>query len=299
MANRKVRPHPGVLAALLKSKGLTLTDATRDPSRGTRVIDRKTLAKINRGEAVKEQTLLDLAKNLKVPIEYFFGPADNSASRVDSKPEDPERLNLTLRKIDAERLMEMLSANDRVNWQLYVRTIGDETIQLLAQLEDAVNDLHRWLSILPSVVEDGSLQTQLDELKKSKRVANLLDEMAKHRLAILGAEYLSWESHTQEVPRNDDLLCDVFVTQTSYVSSSNVVFSIEGYSMHERRLKVWQGTVPPRFAPNYDTRIYVNGTQLFMEPTAHAQRVREAMSLKLEGEPTAPNEASSEDNADA
>jgi transcriptional regulator with XRE-family HTH domain len=305
MANRKVRPHPGVLAALLKSKGLTLTDAARDPSRGTRVIDRKTLAKINRGEAVKEQTLLDLAKSLKVPIEYFFAPADNSA-RVDSKPEDPERLNLTLRKVDAERLMEMLSANDRVNWQLNVRTIGDETIQLLAQLETAVIDLHGYLLHGPHEAEDASLKIQLDELKKNKQVAALLDELAKHRLAILGGEYLSWESQTENLEwdsHTERRRTDVITTTTErpctrYTSWSNVVFSIEGHSTHERRANVWQGTVPPRFAPDYDTLIYVNGAQLFIDPAIHDQRLDAFMSLKLEEEPTAPNEASREDDAD-
>jgi transcriptional regulator with XRE-family HTH domain len=254
MAKRKVRPHPGTLAELLKRKEMTQTDAASASG-----IDRKTLSKIDRGEEVKLETLQKLAEKLNVPATHFEPPADNSISPAESKPDDPLRLNLMLRKIDAARLTEMLLASERINWQLNVHTIDDETVQLLEQLEDAVKDLDVHLSYpyFLDPEEDGSLRVQLAGLKKSKHVASLLEELAKRSIAILGAEYLSWQSNKQTTWHNE-----IEYTHIAYVSTRNVVLSVEGHPAQARRAAVWQGTEPPKVAPDQYTIIKVNGTHL-------------------------------------
>ena len=104
MAKRKIRPHPGALDEFLKRQNMTQTEAAAASG-----IDRKTLAKINRGEDVKEDTLQKLAKKLNVPSTYFEPPADDTSRREASQPDNPRFHNLMLRKVDAEGLAKVPS----------------------------------------------------------------------------------------------------------------------------------------------------------------------------------------------
>ena len=94
----------------------------------------------------------------------------------------------------------------------------------------------------------------LGRLKHGKRVASLFEELAKHGLTILAADYLVWECQTDpfsEIPR------------TNYASQRNVVLSVEAHPAQARRITVWQGTLPPKFNPNSETTIItVNGKEL-------------------------------------
>lgn len=252
MAKTKVRPHPGALAELLNKKDMTQLDAA-----GVTGIDRKTLAKINRGEDVKLETLQKLAKKLNVAATHFDPPADDSVSRTDTKPDDPRWLSLMLRKLDAVDLAEMLSVTERIVWQLNIHTVDDETVPVLEQLEDAIKDLYGHLFFPGDPEEDGSLRSQLAGLKKHKHVASLLEELAKHRLAILGAEYLVWESNQKPEWHEETEF-----TNISYISSRYLALSIDAHPAQPRRARVWQGNTPPKVAPNWQTIISVNGMRL-------------------------------------
>jgi transcriptional regulator with XRE-family HTH domain len=279
VAKKKVRPHPGVLKQLLKDKNMTQAEAAAAPGG----IDRKTQAKIDRGEEVKLETLQKLADKLKVPITYFDPPAGPhlfpsqnswaatfSARSVAikaaplladwvqsqrSRVEDPGWLSLLLPKLNADDLYEMLLwvESEKVEWKLNVHTIDDETILLLEQFEDAVNDVRDYINTPP----DSSLREELAKLKKTRHVASLMEELAKHGLALFGASYLSWEC---------DKGAETYATDSGefarpywhYKSHNHCLLSIDGHLAPERRQKVWQGTMPPRFAPE-GTLVTVNG----------------------------------------
>jgi transcriptional regulator with XRE-family HTH domain len=119
MAKRKIRPHPGALDEFLKRQNMTQTEAAAASG-----IDRKTLAKINRGEDVKEDTLQKLAKKLNVPSTYFEPPADDTSRREASQPDNPRFHNLMLRKVDAEGLAKVLGSRI-IHWQLNVHTVDE------------------------------------------------------------------------------------------------------------------------------------------------------------------------------
>jgi transcriptional regulator with XRE-family HTH domain len=263
MAKTKVRPHPGVLKQLLKEKNMTQAEVAAGGG-----IDRKTQAKINRGEEVKLETLQKLANKLKVPITYFDPSTSRSVGHGKSVIQFPKDqvvideahgcIILQLRKVDADDLYEMLlwGESEKVEWKLNVHTIDDETIPLLEQFEDAVNDVRDYINTPP----DSSLRQELAQLKKTRHVASLMEKLAKHGLALFGASYLSWEC---------DKGAETYATDSGefarpychYRSHNHCVLSIDGHLAPERRQKVWQGTMPPRFAPE-GTLVTVDGRYL-------------------------------------
>jgi transcriptional regulator with XRE-family HTH domain len=130
MAKRKVHPRPGALTEVLKRLNMTQADAAKDAARGTTIIDRKTLARIDRGEEVKLETLEKLAKRLGVPTSYFDSPSDNSVAQA-GQPDE-----LTLRTVDAEGLADLLKSNvgGRLQWQLNVHQLDDGAVSVLDSL---------------------------------------------------------------------------------------------------------------------------------------------------------------------
>jgi transcriptional regulator with XRE-family HTH domain len=305
MAKTKVRPHPGVLGQSLKERNMTQEEAAKACG-----IDRKTLAKINRGQEVKLETLQKVATKLKVPITYFDPPANSSVGAGKSINQFPKDqviadawdeahgfVSLLLRKVDLFELSEMLCIieSERIEWKLNVRTVDDETISLLEQFEDAVKDLCEHINKFGGGL---SLRGELAELKKSRRVANLMEELATHGLAVLGNEWVSWQ-------REENFDEERNVLFVNYQASLHVMLSIEGLPAHERRLKVLQGEVPPRFAPPpssnpWHTVVTVDGRELKTAPATipktHDQALKEAKDtvepLKKHSNP----DATSEDN---
>jgi transcriptional regulator with XRE-family HTH domain len=282
MAKIKVCPHPGALSELLKSKGMTQVDAARVSG-----IDRKTLAKIDRGEEVKLETLQKLANKLRVPIAHFDPPSGSSIDQVDSQLEEPG--SVMLRKVDAEGLADLLKHNVSHQWQLNVHQVDDEVAAVLEQLEGAVSELNSYIQetnyrrfvatadIRPSNPDFharekaaatkflGSLGQQLDGLKFFKRVADLFEELAKHRLAILGAEFLYWEcTHGTDWPGTAEEL--PFTPYDNYVVQPTVLISIDEQSVQTRHASVDRGREPPKFAPDRTTMVIVNGRCLEIDP---------------------------------
>lgn len=259
MAKRKVRLDPDVLAELLKSRNMTEEELT-DVSKGG--VDRKTWAKAKRGEEITTKTRQRLAHKLQVPPTHFDPPAaETSVPQSNSKPEEDLRwLNLMVRKIDVESLAKMLSSNQRINWLLNVHAIDDDTVQLLEQLEDAVNDLREYMDYPWDEENSTTLRAQLEVLKKTKRIANLLEELAKRGLGILGAEYLAWQSE-QKFECHEETEFKII----SYVSTRCIALSVEAHPGQPRRARVWQGNEPPKSSPERHTIIEVNGIADFGE----------------------------------
>jgi len=263
MAKVKVRAKPGALSDLLKRKAMTQVDAAE----ATRV-DRKTLAKIERGEEVKRETLQKLANGLRVPLS-FFEPPELTEPSVIKLEKDDERGLIMLRELDAEGLAALLTTADRVHWHLNLQIVDDEVRRLLEEYEQAVQQLHEYLKFeciefkgsVPS-----SLRLQLAGLKKAQVVATLMGRLAEHRIAILGAEYLRWDVSKLEelIPQWENSKhqwCDVHM----YKSTQIVELSIEKYGARTRREPVFMGSEPPKVTPETDppTMIVVDGEVIF------------------------------------
>ena len=194
MAKKMVRPRRGALSELLRNRRMTQVDAAER----TRV-DRKTLTKIDRGEQVKLETLQTVMTTLRVPVSHFeetspaadqtggsFGPTDT----------------VMLRKLNAKRLAELIKGAEwRVEWEPLNDLVIDRNVRaLLRDLSSRVHLLSRpkvgqgqvrTMGAKASPSSTG-LDYQLSQLKAVDSLADLLKALGKHRLAVLGAEYLRW-----------------------------------------------------------------------------------------------------------
>lgn len=259
MAKIKFRPHPGALSKILHGKGMTQLDTASNTG-----IDRKTLAKINRGEEVKLETIQNLAKRLHVTVAHFDEPspsAESAAAYVDETISLRLGMeSLLLRKLNVERLVEMLKDADRVQWRLNVQVLDKNARTFLGEFEEAVIELHRSLRIQPHELNDeeaDSLRLQLRRLEKTEHVANFLKGLPDHRLAVLGADYLLWESSDPEQRSYEHVHWEYI----EYVSRQICLLTVEPQGVQMRRTQVSPGSEPPQFAPD-NADILVNGRKL-------------------------------------
>jgi transcriptional regulator with XRE-family HTH domain len=254
MAKIKVRPQPGRLSNLLRQKAMTQLDAHAATG-----LDRKTLRKIDRGEEVKREILQQLATKLRVPESYFLDSTAGQVAKDDDALPVLEPGEIMLRKLTVERLATMLKGVSRIRWELNAQ-IGDSTAHKM--LEDFETTVEAFRQQVNGDHEDqaGSLRFQLRRLETQEQILTRLEMLAKHRLTVLGAEYLFWECSG-----DDDSMYDgrPWISACHYTSSRIVLLSVEPSITPSRRTEVSQGSVPPRFADKSPT--YVDGKRLVTE----------------------------------
>ena len=110
-------------------------------------------------------------------------------------------------------------------------------------------------------METSSLRFQLNRLKTADDIAARLERLADHGVALLGADYLFWDCDSE-----DGEYEDCRWTNVNYRSSRTVLLSVEPGGTQSRRASIFQGSPPPRFAPNNTryvrTNVWVNGEEL-------------------------------------
>ena len=88
-------------------------------------------------------------------------------------------------------------------------------------------------------------------------MANFLKGLPDHRLAVLSAEYLLWESSDPEQRSYEHVHWEYI----EYVSRQICLLTVEPQGVQMRRTQVSPGSEPPQFAPD-NADILVNGRKL-------------------------------------
>jgi transcriptional regulator with XRE-family HTH domain len=258
MAMIKVHPCPKALSELLKKKGITQMDASQMTG-----VDRKTLLKIDRGEEVKLEKLQKVANKLQVPEGYFSHPVAAAVADDSGVPSALEPGTIMLRKLDWARLEELLKGAENVRWHLKVQVRDDATRKFLEEFEEAVENFRKQLVLdQPEFWDnDPSLRFQLNRLKTADDIASRLETLADQGVVLLGADYLFWDCDSEDVEHEYN-----YCTTVNYRSSRTVLLSVETGGTQSRRAPIFQGSLPPRFAPKKTPRgytiVWVNGVEL-------------------------------------
>src|SRR5262249_13119244 len=159
----------------------------------------------------KLETVRKVANGLRVPVNFFDPPATELAEQDDHNL-------ITLRELDTDGLSELLNKADTITWRLNLPRVDEKVRELLKQFEDAVfyfyqhlhHQSYEWKERGPH-----SLQTQLSGLEKGEAVATLMEQLAEHRIIVLGTDYLHWMVSKEIVPEDEDLGPHAFHDYTS------------------------------------------------------------------------------------
>jgi hypothetical protein len=168
-----------------------------------------------------------------------------------------------LRKLDRAHLEELLTGAETLRWHLKAPVRDDASRKFLEEFEQAVEDFRKLLKFnIPEAWDgDPSLRFQLNRLKTADDIAARLENFADHGVALLGADYLFWDSDSE-----DGEYEDCRWTNVNYRSSRTLLLSVETVSAQSRRAPIFQGSLPPRFAPkptrHIRTNVWVNGTEI-------------------------------------
>ena len=229
-------PEGNLMSVAATKSVTTLTDLKEKTG-----VDRKTLRLINSGRPVKETTLQNIAKKLRVPLPHLLGP--NAVDNVSTVAADGF-LELKLQQLDATALRRIAGETNEINWFLKIDQMSLDLEVLLLKLRKS---LHGWFAHEVGMTSDpearDNLAEQIDYIKTSVNIDETVETLARRNLKIFGTTYVAWQKECLRDPDDDYHPISPVLTYTSRLVAA---LSIAPEQKINSSVRVHPGWEPPQ-----------------------------------------------------
>lgn len=262
MAIEKVKPRVGALKEAMKNK-----DLTQERLREICGCSRTTIADINKGKEVKFDTMNEIAKALRIPIEHLI-EQKNDANEENLSDEFVvadydwfRRVSIKLQRIiTANDLKQAIGHSKNIRWALQIEDMDEELSASLVNFEQKVTEFKEYEQNSVSF-EGNSLAKLVDKRKSHLQIQNDIALLVEKNVFIYGTNYLEWrqsESYEYSDPYGEGPSHKV----VDYVSERNALIIINNQNKISTRHELLLDPPPPQQRKEDDPIIRVDGREL-------------------------------------
>jgi hypothetical protein len=235
MTKKLVAIPEGNLMRIAATKGITTLFALWKKTG----VDRKTLRKINTGQPVREKTLQDIEKRLRVPLPHLLGKSTLDEVENSGGLDTFQIREIKLQQLDGAALRRLAGETDQITWLLKMDQMSESLEATLLKLRDS---LQRWCHHL-ATFGTPDLVDQISSIKASTDINQSVEQLAEQNLKIYGGTYVVWK---REPPFLRVMGKRYPGPDLIYTSQTEVLLSIAPEKKNNSTVRVSIGWEPPQ-----------------------------------------------------